>query len=197
MTLLNTLLEQQGLAEAVAATNDTLLETADMLEEALGESTVEQPSSNTSVDELQFFSQDHIPGLSDEDLSTKFSPDNTAPLNFDNAQMPSALKSSVPSMRLTLEETVQDLLSETRMSDDTEGDSYPIDVDNKDDINGNDRSADFGAGAETRHMNEGTDAECDDSVDDMEGDSDELEYAGSDEFESSGDDELEDDFDDL
>ena len=179
MTQLNTLLEQQELQEAVALTNDTLLETADMLEEALGESTIEQPSSHAGLDELQFFSQDHIPGLSDEDLATKFTPDNTAPLNMDSSQLPAAPNTNMLPVRSSL---VEQLLGETRMSDVTEDDSYPLDVDNSTDIaSGDNRNRDFGLGAEARPLGEGDTSDYDDEdLDDM--DLDDLEVGSDDDF---------------
>lgn len=75
------LLNEQTDFEALNLTNESLLDTADMavdaLEEGLG---FEEPTIASDVEAHQFHNQDHLNGMSDEDIAN-LDPDNTAHLN--------------------------------------------------------------------------------------------------------------------
>ena len=78
---IESLLSEQVDFEALNLTNESLLDPADMviaaLEESLG---FEEPTIATEVEAHQFHNQDHLDGMSDEEIAN-LDPDNTAHLN--------------------------------------------------------------------------------------------------------------------
>lgn len=153
---LQTMLESQDLTEALDVTEESMLEEHAMLEEALDD-TFELPSEDENVNSLQFFNQDNAAGISDDDFSTAFHPDNTAALNdmgkgsggtgSDNrsTDLVTQLTEGTIEAAASTEEQAEtqpndspktDELSEdvTTLSDADYGDDYPLTLEDLDDL---------------------------------------------------------------
>ena len=112
------MLQERVTVDALALTNDSLLDEVDMLTEAMAEATdVDEADYDEEMESYQFHNQDHLNGLNDEDISN-LNPDSST------AQHNSTGKGTGKSMHESLT-LVERLLSKDVPSDNTEPVDFP------------------------------------------------------------------------
>lgn len=137
MSTIQSLLEGQDLTTSLLETNAQVLDTSDMLEEALAEASgLENHSFKLSsesfpespaegeFDHLQFFNQDQLHGMSQNDLND-LNPDNTVHLNkfgSDTDSLTSPVQENT--VAFLLEGVTEDDISEDELDDIEDDEDY-------------------------------------------------------------------------
>ncbi|BDH16432.1 MAG: hypothetical protein [Bacteriophage sp.] len=113
------LLQERVTADALALTNDSLLDEVDMLTEAMAEATdVDEVDYDEEMESYQFHNQDHLNGLSDDDISN-LNPDSSTKHHNDTGK---GTGKSMHESSLTL---IEQLLSKDTPSDNTDPVDFP------------------------------------------------------------------------